>query len=185
MPQWLKKISGIIWLKLGFTGTATVFIVVHLIFPDLKIDSITIGLLVFAALPWFSTLIESAKLPGGWEVKFRDLKNASDDITQSSTTTTTTADPSLDELPFLTIANRDPNLALAGLRIEIEKRVKLIAVRHGVKESFSIRQTLDSLSQAGVFDYRAIGGLDKIINAANAAIHGAPVEPSVAEWAIQ
>ena len=43
----------------------------------LTIDAISLGLLIVALLPWASSLIESAKFPGGWEIKFRDLKKAS------------------------------------------------------------------------------------------------------------
>ena len=44
---------------------------VHMIWPGLVIDAITLGLLVIAILPWLSTLIERATLPGGWGVNFR------------------------------------------------------------------------------------------------------------------
>ena len=44
---------------------------------------------------------------------------------------------------------------------------------------------LDELQRQGVFDFRAIGGLDEIIMAGNRAAHGAPVEPSVSQWALQ
>jgi len=51
-----------------------VFIVVRIIWPKLQIDAITIGLLAVAFLPWLSTLIESAKLPGGYEITFRRIE---------------------------------------------------------------------------------------------------------------
>ena len=186
MKYWFKRMSGITWLKAAISLCATACIVLRLIFPDIKIDAITVGLLIVAVLPWFSALIESAKLPGGWEVKFRDLQKAATAITESATATTTTTTTTPPPQPaFIAIATRDPNLALAGLRIEIEKRVRAIALKHGIQETYSVRQTLDRLRRAGVFDYRAIGGLDQIINAGNHAAHGAYVEPSVAEWAIE
>lgn len=186
MKQWFKRVTGITWLKTVITICAAACIVLRLIFPEIKIDAITVGLLVIAVLPWFSSLIESAKLPGGWEVKFRDLQKAAAAITESapSSETITKSTPPI-EPAFLSVAMRDPNLALAGLRIEIEKRVRAIALKHGIQETYSIRQTLDRLRQAGVFDYRAIGGLEQIINAGNQAAHGAHVEPSVSEWAIE
>ncbi len=48
--------------------------IAHLIQPALKIDAITLGLLVIAILPWLPRLLESAKLPGGWELTFRRLE---------------------------------------------------------------------------------------------------------------
>lgn len=50
--------------------------VARAIWPNLQIDAVTIGLLVVAFLPWASSLLESAKFPGGWEVKFRNLEQA-------------------------------------------------------------------------------------------------------------
>src|SRR6266536_979052 len=62
------------WLKLLIPLIALVFIVVRIFWPGLQIDAITIGLLVVAFLPWLSTLIESAKLPGGYEFTFRRIE---------------------------------------------------------------------------------------------------------------
>lgn len=41
--------------------------------PELKIDAVTLGLLVLALLPWFINFLESAEFPGGWKLKFREL----------------------------------------------------------------------------------------------------------------
>lgn len=49
-------------------------IVVHMLWPRLIIDAITLGLLVVLILPWLSTLLENAKLPGGWELTFRKIE---------------------------------------------------------------------------------------------------------------
>src|SRR5215469_5628533 len=50
------------------------FIIVHMIWPRLVIDAITLGLLVIMILPWLPTLIESAVFPGGWELTFRKIE---------------------------------------------------------------------------------------------------------------
>lgn len=181
MKKWSDQAISVTWLKVSISIVAMACIVLRFFFPDIKIDTITIGLLIVAVLPWFAVLIESAKLPGGWEVKFRDLEKAASDITKGAATNPLLAD---DVPTFTAIATRDPNLALAALRIEIEKRVSAIATKHGI-QSRSIKQTLGQLRQNGVFDYRAIAGLDQIIDAGNKAVHGAPVEPSVAVWAIE
>lgn len=53
---------------------ALALLLLHLIRPDVRIDSITLGLAVLAVLPWLAVLIESADFPGGWKVKFRELQ---------------------------------------------------------------------------------------------------------------
>ena len=49
-------------------------IIVHMIWSGLIIDAITLGLLVIMILPWLSTILENARLPGGWELTFRKIE---------------------------------------------------------------------------------------------------------------
>jgi hypothetical protein len=45
------------------------------LYPSLAVaDSFSVGLLIVAVLPWLSELLVSAKLPGGWELVFREIK---------------------------------------------------------------------------------------------------------------
>lgn len=48
--------------------------VAHLVAPDLKIDNVTVALLVIAIVPWLRTLFTSIELPGGLRVEFRDVE---------------------------------------------------------------------------------------------------------------
>ena len=68
--RWIPSIVLYGLMPLGALAIASA----HLIQPALKIDAITLGLLVIAILPWLPRLLESAKLPGGWEVTFRRLE---------------------------------------------------------------------------------------------------------------
>ncbi len=53
---------------------AVILIILRIRWPDLKVDAITLGLLTVALLPWFFAFLESAEFPGGWKVKFRELR---------------------------------------------------------------------------------------------------------------
>lgn len=48
--------------------------VAHLVAPDLKIDNVTVALLVIAIVPWLRELFTSIELPGGLRVEFRDVE---------------------------------------------------------------------------------------------------------------
>lgn len=61
-------------IKLLISLCALGVLLVRIIVPTLNIDSIALGLLVVAALPWFADLLDSAELPGGWKIAFKDLK---------------------------------------------------------------------------------------------------------------
>jgi hypothetical protein len=61
-------------IKIAISSIAAALIIAHIGWPDLKIDSITIGLVVVAVLPWLASVIERATFPGGWELVFREVK---------------------------------------------------------------------------------------------------------------
>ena len=53
---------------------ATTALVVHLVWPHLKSDTLTVVLVITALIPWFAPLVTRIKLPGGYEVEFRELQ---------------------------------------------------------------------------------------------------------------
>jgi hypothetical protein len=54
------------------TFIAALAIAVHLIWPNLKIDLVTVALLIFGSLPWLRGIVERISLPGGPSI---DLRN--------------------------------------------------------------------------------------------------------------
>jgi hypothetical protein len=68
---------GAWWVRaLGpfLTAGAVVLVVVHLIWPHVRIDSVTLVLLAVALLPWLGPLFKSVELPGGWRFEFQEVK---------------------------------------------------------------------------------------------------------------
>jgi hypothetical protein len=178
------------------------------------IDVIAFGLFVVAVLPWLSSIIESVDFPGGWGVKLRDVQGAGSLVTAGAETKSAAAGhPSprgaardasqaeaeaamqgsqvrtipLDasEPAYMSIVSRDPNLALVGLRIEIEKRVRQLAATHGLPDHLPLRKMLNELRRTEILDSQTCHGLDQLIMAGNDAAHGATVQTSVAQWAIE
>jgi|GEM_PF-5834194 len=60
-------------LLLGLSAVAAVLLVVHLVWPG-RVDAITLVLLVLVALPGLGLVLDSAELPGGVKVQFRQLE---------------------------------------------------------------------------------------------------------------
>lgn len=54
------------------TVASLILVGVHLYWPNLKIDGITLGLLAFAVLPWLRSIIKSVELPGGLKVELQN-----------------------------------------------------------------------------------------------------------------
>jgi len=51
------------------TAVAVAAIVAHLVWPNLKIDIVTVALLAVACLPWLRGIVSSVDLPGGASIK--------------------------------------------------------------------------------------------------------------------
>ena len=60
-------------LRPFITIIALVFITVHLVWPQLVIDAVTLGLIVLALIPWIAPIIKSIDLPGVGTIEFREL----------------------------------------------------------------------------------------------------------------
>ena len=166
-------------LKVGISLVAVILMGVHLIWPGLKIDSITIGLFMLGILPWLASLLQSAKLPGGWEITFRDVEEAAKKATQTKDTPEQIIDS---ESPsFFDVADLDSNLALVHLRIEIEKRLRTLAQNANLNSTGPLLRLFRDLQRDGVVDNVVFSGLQELIMAGNQAAHGAEVEPAVAD----
>lgn len=173
-------------VKVGITGLGLGLIVLHVSEPALKVDAITVSLFLIAILPWFYSYIESAKLPGGFEIKFRDIKEAGEKISRSLKPQSIAAEElQLSEVKTEnTLQLRDPNLALVDLRIKIERSLRTLAKIHGLNESkLPLQRLLGELIKQGVIPDETAKALKDLIRAGNGAAHGAKVDPQVTKWA--
>ena len=59
-----------LWISIGVTVVAAMAVAAHLVWPNLKIDYITVLLLAIASLPWLRGIVSSVDLPGGASIKF-------------------------------------------------------------------------------------------------------------------
>ncbi len=156
----------------------------HLLFPNVRVDLTTVFLFVVAALPWLAPLFKSVELPGGLKVEFRDLEKAKEDAARVGLL----ANPigNRPEPSFMSVAQEDPNLALAGLRIEIERRLGSIARARGLDSRRSgVGQLLRQLASVGAVSQAEVSVLNDLVILLNRAVHGAEVEPRAAQWAIE
>ena len=115
------------------SAIAIVGITVHLKWPSVGIDGVTLVLLGVLVVPWIGPAFKSLEFPGGWKVEFHDLQKAGQDIADAGLRATGPQAAVAPEYAFQSIASSDPNLALAGLRIEIEKRLVKLAQSRGLE----------------------------------------------------
>jgi hypothetical protein len=147
----------------------------------LGIDSTTVLLLAIAALPWLGSIFKSVELPGGLKVEYRDLVKVGEEAAKANLLAT----PPKEKPAFLALAPADPNLALAGLRIEIERRLRMMAGKEGLEaDRLSVGPLLRQLQDHGIIneqEHRVLGDLLPLLNR---AVHGADVDAKAADWAI-
>ena len=109
-----------------------VLVGVHLLWPDLKIDAITLILLAAAAIPWLLPLFKRIELPGGVKIEFQELQATEQRAAEAGLLDESPDPAPSHEYSFQVVADEDANLALAGLRIEIERRLGSLAESAGI-----------------------------------------------------
>lgn len=182
-------------IKIVITIVALILALLHQFVPAAKIDSITLLLICVAIIPWILSYLRSFEIPGVMKIELADTKAATDKITripQPGTTTlsiktyppTLKVEPSGD--PFLTLRSvyeSDPNLALVGFRIEIEKRIRELAHAYELSTVGIPPQSLvQQLTKNGVIPRDTGSGLMEMIALGNRAAHGVSVSPDAAAW---
>jgi hypothetical protein len=174
-----KKIQYLITL------TALSLALIHLIWPMIRIDTITLTLFVISILPWLSSLFKSIELPGGLKVQYQDLEKIEDRAIQSGLITTE-IDKIDESYSFQTVASKDPNLALAGLRIELEKRLMhLASTRHLPINKKGLHALLEVLNHNELINGSEKALLSDLVALLNSAVHGATVDSSALDWALE
>lgn len=172
-------------IKFVISAIAVIVLAGRLFLPDLQFDISIITLIILVFLPWLSTIIDTAELPGGIKVKFKDIEMAGEQIVVRNEVHKNQNDISKPTYSFLLLANTDPNLAIVGLRIEIEKRLRLLALKHGVNGSLPLPEIIKNLTSSYVLDSNVSKGLTTLIKAGNQAAHGAEVENKIYQWAFE
>ena len=187
--------------KLFVSIAAMAIVLAHQLWADLRTDNFTTIFFVIAILPWFAPIIRSLELPGGFKVELQQVKSAVDKVV--STPRIVAAKASLQATASLkasgtvlrtieqgvadlrNVANTDPNLALVGVGIEIEKRLRDLAGTCGTDTAHrSVGWLLRQLERAAVVPPSAASGLRDLIGLRNQAAHGTTVSAAAANWAL-
>lgn len=180
MPSDSRKSNRIaLAVKIAMSGVAGSLIIARILFPDLTIDAIAIGLLALAVLPWLHDL-KSIELPGV-TIHFKDVAASAAAVIDEPGVTA-----GLATAPSVLVPDRphyDANVTLVWLRIEIEKRVRALCEKHNISAPHSLRGMLNALGEKEVLGDSSLQGLHELVIAGNMAARGASVESSIGPWA--
>ena len=168
-------------VRILFSLAAIALGAVHLFVPSVEVDAITLTCLLAAAVPWLSSIFKSIGTPGGWKIEYQDLAL----LSQRASEAGLLSDKGNEEYSFQQVSESDPNLALAGLRIELEKRLREMAAETGIRTRRGIGQSIGALATANRLSEEQKSILLDILPLLNGAVHGADVDPRAYDWAIE
>ena len=178
-PYRLKRLSILISIICG------ALIIIHAIFPQFLIDTITIALVVILIVPWILPYVSTLKLPGGTEVIFKEEVQRLERLSEKSEITKVEVDhltPISEVEPTRwDLFKFDPNLALASLRIDIEKILREISSQKNLPvERTPLRIILTNLHLKEIIGHSEFETLNLIIDICNKAVHAENVDASTA-----
>lgn len=180
-------------IQILITFSAILVGLLHIIFPNFKIDAILITLIIIAIIPWLEPLFKSVELPGGLKVEFQDLKKLKDEAKKAGLIKDETLFKSRsstksnsDTYSFIETAEKNQELALVGFRIEIEKRLRNLADKYSIKSNrFSIVRLIEVLTKNEILTKAEMTSLKDIISTLNHAAHGMNYDQRNANWVIE
>jgi len=181
MKQWIKQHA----VHLAISVISLVLAGLHAFLPSVQVDLISLTLFAIAVLPWLGSIFRSVELPGGLKVEYQDLREAEEKATEAGLLERKERREKVEPV-YSAIAGEDPNLALAGLRIEIEGRLRQIAESHDVDANRKgLGQLMRQLQVMGILSQQQITVLRDLLGLLNNAVHGADVDPRSAKWALE
>jgi hypothetical protein len=175
-------------IQILISAVAIATAIIHVTCPSLKIDAITLALVVLAVAPWLAPLIKTLELPGGIKFEFQDLERVAKEVAAAGLTNDKLADVRQD-YTFMDVAESNPGLAIAGLRIELEKSLKKLyeLSRKGnliISHYGSIFQLMNDLYDKQVITNQEKTALADMIGTLNKAVHGEELDYRATQWII-
>ena len=166
-------------IKFLISGLAFIAILIKVSFPSYKIDETVAFLFALGILPWLANFFKSIELPNGYKIELQDFKRAENEISMIQGNDSELKKSTI-ELIFS--QTKDANLATVALRIEIEKRLKILAQKFNIDKDQNISNIAGLLIEKNVLDSKTAKGLLDLIKYGNQAAHGAIIEKDVKDW---
>lgn len=167
-------------IKVSISTICILIIIIHLIFPDLTIDNVTLILLVTAILPWLASVFKSLELPWWYKVEFHDFKKIEEDAKKVWLIKEWSVETKYD---FTDLSSNNPQLALAWLRIELEKSLRTLANKHWIWiNKRGITQLTRELTEKEILSGNEYSVIADMIWTLNSAAHGEDFNYQIIPW---
>ena len=174
-------------IQVAISAVSIVVIGVHLIWPNVSIDTTTLTLLIVAIVPWLAPLFKSLEIPGGLKFEFQELEKTKQEAEAAGLIEKTPPTKFEREYEFLNIAESNPSLALAGLRMELEKVLRLLAEQSELLHDnrfAGVALLMNLLYRENIISNVERAALADMVGTLNRAVHGQETDPRVTQWII-
>ena len=161
--------------RIVISCVALIIILVRHLLPQISIDPVDVILFIVLVVPWLSNLIKELEVLGIGKISFQDVKSVEDKIGTAITKTTPKKSSMIE-------TSVDANLLFVELRIEIEKRLRVLAHQYNLNKNISLHEMVLTLSHNKVIVSDIGYALLDLIHIGNQAAHGAKVEMKAALW---
>ncbi|KAB2934594.1 MAG: hypothetical protein F9K24_02125 [Leptonema illini] len=180
MKKWLKRYGILFFISLhGY------FLIVMHYFFQKDVSYAAVIAIAIAVAPWILTIIRRLELPQGWAVEFRveeELREIQERAIKSGLVKENQKTGA--SYSFQTVLDTDHRLALAGLRIEIESRLRKIADSYGINTNHKgVGHLIRDLSNKGSITEEQIAVIRDLLGLLNRAIHADDIDLTSAQWA--
>lgn len=176
-------------IQLSISAIGVLFIVGHMICPDIKIDGITVLLIIIVIVPWLAPVFKSFELPGGLKFEYHELEKATKKLEESGfikKEASSKKQQDHSKYSFLNVVDINSNLALSGLRMEIESRLKDLAEQNfKILDKHGINQITHQLAGSGILSKQESSAILEILPILNKAAHGQDIDKQTHNWVIE
>lgn len=154
---------------------------------------VALGLAVLAILPWSIAILkqldflDAVELPGGVKLQFREKLIAATEKAADAGLLPEAAPEVVSRPTYEVIFDQDPVLALAGLRIEIEKRLRHLLKARGPSpegKSTSLARVVTMLRDHKLLTYDESAAIADLLPLLNSAMHSRNFSQEAATWAM-
>lgn len=146
------------------------------------LSPIAAGALAIALVPWVLGFIEKLSAPGGFEIIFAKAEKQID---------AAHVEPDADQIAaFKYLENLDPNLAIAQLRVQIERRLRQLAEDVMISPDprgrpRTLRSLAEALAAQGAITHEAVSLISDLTPVMNEAVHGIELQENATEFALE
>jgi hypothetical protein len=167
----------IVWVALGLVALRSIFG----FFPF--VDTATAALLAVALIPSLPSLWRSAmNSPSGMKVELSEVAGVGETILHHNEPANYNRQGVSGH--FMAF-NRDPNQALAVFSAELERAVRAISQRRGLRCDQSLKDTTETLVRLGAINELTASSIHEFADLSQRATHGADTDPGISTWLIE